>query len=93
MIPATLKSAILIEIRNAHTARAAEELVRNGVVPNEYLDKLLRIDIIRQTNNQSQPPHELIPAFNDEQRIKKLTELLQKHSSANTASFISNLYA
>ena len=31
--------------------------------------------------------------FNNEQRIIKLIQLLQKHSIASTASFISNLYS
>ncbi len=87
MVPGTLKSSVLIEIRNAHTAKIAEELVRNGIVPNEYLDKLLRIDII---NQQKQQPED---GFNDSHRIKKLVQFLQKHSIASTASFISNLYS
>lgn len=82
----TLKSAILIEIRNTHTAKIVKELVRTRIVPNEYLDKLLRIDMMNQ--------YKTIPeaGFNDIQRIGKLTQLLQKHSIASTASLISNLY-
>lgn len=84
--PSILKSSILIEIRNTHTAKIAEELVRTRMVPNEYLDKLVRIDMMKQLKT---PP---TTEFDDEQRIKKLTQLLQKHSIASTASFISNLY-
>ena len=84
---ATLKSSVLIELRNTHTAKIAEELVHNGIIPNEYLDKLLRIDMM----NQLKPLQ--ASGFDDIQRIKKLTQLLQKHSIASTASFISNLYS
>lgn len=87
MVPGILKSSILIELRNAHTAKIAEELVRTSIVPNEYLDKLLRIDMMNQLNT---PP---AAGFDDIQRIRKLTQLLQKHSIASTASFISNLYS
>lgn len=87
MIPGTLKSSILIELRNVHTSKIAEELVRTGIVPNEYLDKLLRLDMINQLKTQ--------PAsrFDNAQRIKILIQLLQKHSITSTASFISNLYS
>jgi hypothetical protein len=88
MVPGTLKSAILIEIRNAHTSKIAEELVRVGIISNEYLDKLLRLDMI---NNKLKPPPD--SGFNDLQRIRKLNQLLQKHSIVSTASFISNLYS
>jgi adenylylsulfate kinase-like enzyme len=87
MIPTTLKSTILIEIRNTHTAKIAEELVSSGIVPNEYLDKLLLIDMINQLKTQP------ADGFNNLQRIAKLTQLLQKHSISSTASFISNLYS
>lgn len=87
MVPTTLKSTLLIELRNAHTAKIAEELVSSGIVPNEYLDKLLRIDIMNQLKT---PP---LDGFDNTQRITKLIQLLQKHSSASTASFISNLYS
>lgn len=87
MVPGILKSSILIELRNAHTAKIAEELVRTSIVPNEYLDKLLRIDMMNQLKT---PP---AAGFDDIQRIRKLTQLLQKHSIASTASFISNLYS
>jgi len=85
--PAILKSSVLIELRNAHTAKIAEELVLKGIVPTNYLDNLLRIEMM----NQLKP----LPAsgFDDTQRIRKLTQLLQKHSIASTASFISNLYS
>jgi len=86
MMVGTLKSSVLIEIRNAHTAKIAEELVHTGIVPNEYLDKLLRIDMMNQFKT---PP---TSGFDDLQRIGKLTQLLQKHSITSTASFISNLY-
>ena len=87
MIPGTLKSSILIELRNVHTSKIAEELVRTGIVPNEYLDKLLRLDMINQLKTQ--------PAsrFDNAHRIKILIQLLQKHSITSTASFISNLYS
>ena len=81
----TLKSSILIEIRNAHTMQLAAEFVRGGVVSNEYLDKLLRIDMMNQL--KPLPPS----GFNESQRIEKLQQLLQKHSVASTASFIGNL--
>lgn len=84
---ATLKSSILIELRNTHTTKIAEELVRTGIVPNEYLDKLLKIDIMNQLKTQP------ASGFDNAQRIKKLIQLLQKHSIASTASFISNLYS
>jgi hypothetical protein len=87
MGPGTLKSSVLIEIRNAHTAKIAEELVRTGIVPSEYLDKLLRIDMMNQLKTLPES------GFNDSQRIRKLVQLLQKHSIASTASFISNLYS
>ena len=87
MVPGTLKSSVLIELRNVHTSKIAEELVRTGIVPNEYLDKLLRIDMINQLK---MPPES---GFDNEQRIRKLIQLLQKHSIASTASFISNLYS
>lgn len=87
MTPATLKSSILIEIRKTHSAKIAEELVRTQIVPNEYLDKLLRIDMMNQLKT---PP---ASGFDDTQRIAKLNQLLQKHSIASTASFISNLYS
>jgi len=87
MVPSTLKSTVLIEIRNAHTAKIAEELVRTGIVPSEYLDKLLRIDMMNQLKT---PP---ASGFDESQRIRKLIQLLQKHSMASTASFISNLYS
>jgi hypothetical protein len=83
--PATFKSSVLIEIRNTHTAKIAAELVRAHIVPNEYLDKLLRIDMMNQLKT---PP---AAGFDDTQRIAKLIQLLQKHSIASTASFISNL--
>ena len=82
----TLKSAILIEIRNAHTAKISEELVQTRGVPNEYLDKLLRIDMMNQLKTIPES------GFNDTQRVGKLIQLLQKHSIASTASLISNLY-
>jgi len=87
MVPTTLKSTLLIELRNAHTAKIAEELVSSGIVPNEYLDKLLRIDMMNQL--KTVPPN----GFDNTQRIAKLIQLLQKHSAASTASFISNLYS
>lgn len=87
MVPGALKSSVLIEIRNVHTSKIAEELVLTGIVPNEYLDKLLRIDMINQLK---MPPES---GFDNEQRIRKLIQLLQKHSIASTASFISNLYS
>ena len=87
MVPNILKSTILIEIRNAHTAKIAEELVRTGIVPNEYLDKLLKIDLMNQLKTAPES------GFNESQRIRKLIQLLQKHSMASTASFISNLYS
>jgi len=85
--PAILKSSVLIELRNAHTAKIAEELVLKGIVPTNYLDNLLRIEMMNQLKS--------LPAsgFDDTQRIRKLTQLLQKHSIASTASFISNLYS
>ena len=86
MIPTTLKSTMLIELRNAHTAKIAEELVSRGIVPNEYLDKLLRIDMMNQIKTLA------VDEFDNNQRITKLIQLLQKHSIASTASFISNLY-
>jgi hypothetical protein len=89
MTSATIKSTLLIEIRNAHTAKIAEELVRNCIVPNEYLDKLLKIDMM----NQLKPASAINVSFNNEQRVKKLIQLLQKNSIASTASFISNLYS
>jgi hypothetical protein len=84
--PDTLKSTILIEIRNIHTSKIAKELVNTGIIPREYLDNLLRIDMMKQSK--------AVPdiGFNDSQRIEKLIQLLQKHSIARTASFISNLY-
>jgi hypothetical protein len=81
-----LKSALLIELRNEHTAIIAEELVKSEVVPREYLDKLLRLDKMKKTNTIS------MEKFSDYQRIEKLIELVQKHSIASTASFIGNLY-
>ena len=87
MVPGTLKSSVLIELRNVHTSKIAEELVRNGIIPNEYVDKLLRIDMMNQLKT---PP---AFGFDDTQRIRKLIQLLQKHSIASTASFISNLYS
>ena len=88
MTLATLKASILIDIRNTHTAQVAAELVRSGVVPPEYLDKLLRIDMMNQL--KTPPPPSV--GFDEAQRIRKLTQLLQKHSVASTASFIGNLY-
>lgn len=91
MAPGTLKSSILIELRNMHTAKVAEELVRTGTVPAEYLDKLLRIDMMNQLKTLPPPTPTSASGFDDTQRVRKLTQLLQKHSVASTASFISNL--
>jgi len=82
-----LKSSLLIELRNAHTSKVAEELVSRGIIPNEYLDSLLTIDMMNQLKT---PPEN---GFNNTHRINKLTQLLQKYSKANTASFICNLYS
>lgn len=84
---ATLKSSILIEIRNKHTAKIAEELVSTRIVSNEYLDTLIRIDMMKQLQIK------LDLVFDDKQRIRKLIQLLQKYSIASTASFISNIYS
>jgi hypothetical protein len=93
MTPDTLKASLLIEIRNSHTAKIAEQLVHTGIVPKEYLDKLIRIDIMNQLKLLPAPQPENPDGFNDEQRIRKLIQLLQKHSVASTASWISNLYS
>ena len=84
--PNIIKTSILIELRNAHTKKIAEELIRTGIVPYEYLDKLLNIDMI-----QKQIIHHNTE-FDNLQRIQKLIQLLQKHSISKTASFITNLY-
>ena len=72
MMVGTLKSSVLIEIRNAHTAKIAEELVHTGIVPNEYLDKLLRIDMMNQLKT---PP---TSGFDNLQRIDSVRIPLQQ---------------
>jgi hypothetical protein len=84
--PEALKASILIEIRNNHTSIAADALIKKGIVPREYIDKLLLIDNMNQLKSASQSE------ITDVQRIAKLEALLKRHCSASTASFISNLY-
>ena len=96
----SLLGCILIEIRKIHTKKAASDLILKKIVPNEYIDNLLMLDILNNDkikhnhnfNNNTEGVLEGVPKdFTNEQRIKKLTELLLKHCSATTASFINTL--
>lgn len=80
----SLTAMILIEIRKKHIAIASSELVLNEIIPRAYIDKLLRADIL----NGKEPS---IECFTDDQRIRKMNELLQKHCSASTACLINEL--
>ena len=73
----SLKGDILIEIRKMQTKLIANELIKNGIVPNQFIDKLF---ILEASNNIS-----------DEKRIEKLNEILQKESSKGTAKLISDI--
>jgi len=84
----SLLGSILIEIRKKHVIAISRELILNRIIPIEYIDKLLKADII---NNKSAEKKEMPNIFTEEQRIEKINKLLQKHCALNTAYLINEL--
>lgn len=82
----SLEGEILIELRKHHTSQIAKELVNHKIVPNQYLDNLIKIEALKkQKNIQSQE------IYTDAKRIEILEKLLQKECSKGTAKLINEL--
>jgi hypothetical protein len=81
----SLKAHILIEIRKRHTEILCRELLRASIIPTEYVDKLLKADIINGKLAIT------VDSIMEKHRIDKITILMQKHCSASTACIIQEL--
>ena len=89
----SLEGEILIELRKHHTSQIAKELVNHKIVPNQYLDNLIKIEALKkQTNIQIQSiENSGAEIYTDEKRIEILEKLLQKECSKGTAKLINEL--
>ena len=83
----SLEGEILIELRKHHTSQIAKELVNHKIVPNQYLDNLIKIEALKKQTNIQETPE----IYTDEKRIEILEKLLQKECSKGTAKLINEL--
>lgn len=81
----SLEGEILIELRKHHTSQIAKELVNHKIVPNQYLDNLIKIEALKKQKNI--PPE----IYTNDKRIEILEKLLQKECSKCTAKLINEL--
>ena len=82
----SLEGEILIELRKHHTSQIAKELVNHKIVPNHYLDNLIKIETFKKKQNIQSAE-----IYNDAKRIEILEKLLQKECSKGTAKLINEL--
>jgi hypothetical protein len=81
----SLEGDLLIELRKYHTRQIAKEFVINNIVPNQYLDNLIKIEALKKVNI------ECIIIYTDEKIIEILNKILQKECSKCTAKLINEL--
>jgi hypothetical protein len=82
---ASLEGQLLIEIRALHIKAIAREFIINNIVPNAYLDNLIKIDALKKGILESSG------LYTDEKRIEKLEKLLQKECTKGTAKLINEI--
>lgn len=86
----SLEGDLLIEIRKYHIGQIAKELVKYKIVPNQYLDNLIKIETLKkQTTLQESLEHPDI--YTNAKRTEILEIILQKECSKETAKLINEL--
>ena len=81
----SLEGQLLIDIRTLHIKAIAREFIKHNIVPNAYLDNLIKIDALKKGILESSG------LYTDEKRIEKLGQLLQKECAKGTAKLINEL--
>jgi formate dehydrogenase maturation protein FdhE len=86
----TLEADILIELRKYHISQIAKEFIKQKIVPNQYLDNLIKIETLKKQKNITESL-ESLEIYTDEKRIEILEKLLQKECTKHTAKLINEL--
>ena len=87
----SLEADILIELRKYHISQIAKEFIKQKIVPNEYLDNLIKIETLKKQKNIQSIENSGAEIYTDEKRIEILEKLLQKECSKGTAKLITEL--
>ena len=83
----SLEADILIELRKYHISQIAKEFIKHKIVPDQYIDNLIKIETLKKQKNIP----ESLEIYTDEKRIEILEKLLQKECSKGTAKLINEL--
>jgi hypothetical protein len=78
-----LEKEILIEIRKRHVNRISCELIQKNILPNNYLDNLIKLEFIKKGIPDTQ--------INNNIRIKYLQKILQIECCKGTAKWINEI--
>lgn len=81
----SLEGQLLIDIRTLHVKVIAEQFIKHNIVPNAYLDNLIKIDALKKSIPETPE------LYTDDKRIEKLEKLLQKECTKGTAKLINEL--
>lgn len=65
----SLKGELLINIRDIHIKSLAKELLEKQIIPIEYIDKILTLELLQK---------KLPIIINDENRLELINKLLNK---------------
>jgi len=83
----SLEADILIELRKYHISQIAKEFIKHKIIPNQYLDNLIKIETLKKQKNIIESPE----IYTDEKRIEILENILQKECTKHTAKLINEL--
>lgn len=78
----SLKGELLINIRDIHIKSLAKELLEKQIIPIEYIDKILTLELLQK---------KLPIIINDENRLELINKLLNKECVKNTSRLIIDL--
>ena len=78
----SLKGELLINIRDIHIKSLSKELLEQKIIPIEYIDKILTLELLQQK----------IPIIiNNKNRLELINKLLYKECVKNTSRLIIDL--
>ena len=78
----SLRGELLINIRDIHIKSLSKELLEQKIIPIEYIDKILTLELLQQK----------IPVIiNNKNRLELINKLLNKECVKNTSRLIIDL--